>query len=200
MRSVYGAGIRAVGDESSRTFELSFSSEEPYTRYFGPEILDHADGCCDLSRLQEIGVVLYNHDRDAVIGKITRAWVDGGRGRATVEFDDDEDSERVLKKVRSGTLKGVSVGYMVDKWESVRAGKKSVDGRFDGPCEIAKRWTPFEVSIVSVPADATVGVGREFFQQTEPEPEAQPQDGQRTATPPTRLSLYESLVSINENL
>ena len=36
------------------------------------------------------------------------------------------------------------------------------DGRFTGPCEIAKRWTPYEISIVSVPADPTVGVGRDM--------------------------------------
>lgn len=60
----------------------------------------------------------------------------------------------------SGTLKGVSVGYSVDAWEEVAAGKKSSDGRFTGPCYIAKKWTPLEVSIVSVPADPTVGVGR----------------------------------------
>ena len=41
-------------------------------------------------------------------------------------------------------------------------GKKSADGRFLGPCEIAKKWTPYEISIVSVPADPTVGVGREM--------------------------------------
>ena len=38
-------------------------------------------------------------------------------------------------------------------------GKQSSDGRFTGPCSIAKRWTPYEISIVSVPADPTVGVG-----------------------------------------
>ena len=41
-------------------------------------------------------------------------------------------------------------------------GKQSADGRFTGPCEIAKRWTPYEISIVSVPADPTVGVGRDM--------------------------------------
>lgn len=51
---------------------------------------------------------------------------------------------------------------MVDDWEEVLPGKKSTDGRFTGPCDIAKRWTPFEISIVSVPADPTVGVGRDL--------------------------------------
>ena len=36
------------------------------------------------------------------------------------------------------------------------------DGRFTGPAEIVRKWWPYEISIVSVPADSTVGVGREI--------------------------------------
>lgn len=151
--------IRAVEGED-RTTELSFSSEEPYVRWWGNEILDHSEGCMDLGRLNTIGCMLFNHDRGAVIGKIVKAWNEGSRGYARVQFDDDEASEIIYKKVKGGSLKGVSVGYVVDIWEEVAPGKKSEDGRFDGPCDIAKRWTPFEISIVSVPADPTVGVGR----------------------------------------
>ena len=64
--------------------------------------------------------------------------------------------------MRSGTLKTTSVRYSVDSWEEVTAGGTSADGRFTGPCSIARHWLPYEVSIVSVPADATVGVGREL--------------------------------------
>ena len=47
-REAMDCSIRAIGGEGNeRTFELSFSSEEPYTRWFGPEILDHAEGCVD---------------------------------------------------------------------------------------------------------------------------------------------------------
>lgn len=155
--------IRALeGAENDRKFEISFSSEEPYTRWFGPEILDHSGNAVDLSRLNEIGVVLFNHDRDVVLGKINRAWIEDGRGKAEIEFDTDETAETIRQKVASGTLKGVSVGYSVGVWEDVEAGQMSSDGRFQGPCSIAKRWMPYEVSIVSVPADATVGVGREL--------------------------------------
>lgn len=146
--------------DDSRRVTLSFSSEEPYKRYWGNEILSHAPGACDLQRLSEIGVVLFNHERDEVIGKITNCRIENNRGVAEIEFDDDDMSEMIFKKVKSGTLKGVSVGYIVDVWEEVAAGSYSADGRFAGPCSVAKRWTPFEVSIVSVPADPTVGVGR----------------------------------------
>ena len=161
MRELVDCSIRAAeGEGKERTFLLSFSSEEPYQRYFGPEILDHSEGCVDLERINSIGCMLYNHDRDEVIGRIEKAWVEGGRGYAEVTFDDDADSEKIYQKVKSGTLKGVSVGYMVDSWEEVMPGKQSADGRFTGPCSIARRWAPYEISIVSVPADPTVGVGR----------------------------------------
>ena len=63
--------IRALkGEGNERKFELSFSSEEPYERWWGTEILDHSDGAVDLTRLSEIGCLLFNHNRDAVIGKV----------------------------------------------------------------------------------------------------------------------------------
>ena len=111
--------------------------------------------------------MLFNHDRDEVIGKITKAWIDNGRGMATIEFDSDEASEVIYQKVKGGTLKGVSVGYLVDDWEEVMPNKQSADGRFTGPADIARKWTPYEISIVSVPADPTVGVGRELEEETE---------------------------------
>lgn len=160
-QSAVSSGIRSMeGAGNERKFTLSFSSEAPYERWYGVEILDHAPDAVDLSRLNEIGCLLYNHNRDAVIGKVNRVWLDGGRAYAEVEFDCDEMAETIYQKVRSGTLKGVSVGYRIDNMEEVQAGKTSTDGRFAGPCEIARRWQPYEISIVSVPADSTVGVGR----------------------------------------
>ena len=138
------AGIRAMSEEENeRRFELSFSSEEPYDRWYGTEILDHSEGCMDLSRLQSIGVVLFNHNTSRVIGKIEKAWNEDGRGKAVIAFDDDDESETIRKKVSGGTLKGVSVGYQVHVWEEVKTGKTSTDGRFKGPCYIARKWTPF---------------------------------------------------------
>lgn len=161
-REMLSASIRAKeGDGNERKFILSFSSEEPYERWWGVEILDHSEGCMDLSRINEIGCVLFNHKRDAVIGKVLKAWVENGRGMAEVEIDSDEDSEKIYQKIKSGTLKGVSVGYSVSLWEDVAANEKSSDGRFEGAVSIAKKWEVYEISIVSVPADPTVGVGRE---------------------------------------
>ena len=155
------------GGEDSRIVDLSLSSEEPYTRWFGKEILSHDEGAIDLTRLQELGVMLFNHDRDSVIGKILSVELDKDERklRASVQFDEDEESDKIYQKVKSGTLKGVSVGYMVNVWEDVAEGATSTDGRFTGPCSVATRWTPYELSIVSIPADTTVGVGRSLENQ-----------------------------------
>lgn len=180
--------IRALeGEGNERKFIISFSSEEPYERWWGTEILDHSDGAVDLSRLNDIGVMLYNHNRDKVIGKINRAWIEESRGMAEVEFDADDESELIYQKVAGGTLKGVSVGYQIDSWEEVMPNKQSADGRFTGPADIARKWTPYEVSIVSVPADPTVGVGRELEET-----------GQGTQT--RTLDWYERQLQINQNI
>ena len=183
-------------EENSNQVELSFSSEEPYKRFFGDEILDHSEGCVDLSRLNDIGVVLFNHDRDKVIGKVINARVEEGRGKATIEFDDDDFSKDIKKKVDSGTLKAVSVGYLVKEWEEVEKGKTSKDGRFKGECFIAKKWLPYEISIVSVPADSTVGVGR-TMEEEETQEEAQEQAQEARAN---LLGLYEKQLAINLKL
>ena len=183
--------IRAMeGEGNERKFTLSFSSEEPYDRYWGREILSHSEGAVDLSRLNSIGVVLFNHDRDEVLGKVLRAWVENGRGMAEIEFDDDDKAEVIYQKVKSGTLKGVSVGYKVDIWEEVSVNKLSSDGRFTGPCDIATKWTPFEISIVSVPADPTVGVGRSHDDPEDP--------GEKKGV--SSFYYYEKQLQINKNL
>lgn len=163
QRYTSDCSIRQVkGEGNERKFEISFSSEEPVKRWYGNEIISHADNAVDLTRLNSIGVVLFNHNRDEVVGKIIKAWIENNRGHAIIEFDEDEKSEVVYQKVKSGTLKGVSVAYSTEVWEKVERDAVSADGRFKGPCEIAKKWTPLEISIVSVPADPTVGVGRTY--------------------------------------
>lgn len=160
---------RAAIDEAARTANLSFSSEAPVVRMswlFGQwtEILRHEPQAVDLARLNSLGVLLYQHSSFSPIGGIEEAWLNekARKCEARVRFDSDPESDKVFQKVLSGTLRGVSVGYRVleGDWEVVKDGKKSSCGRFTGPCEIANRWTPYEASIVSIPADATVGVGR----------------------------------------
>lgn len=165
-RSVLGNYCRETTidhvDTDSRTVELSFSSETPYGRWFGDEILCHDEGCINLDRFNDgLGTLLFNHDRDAVVGHIEKVWIEDNRGKALVRFDEDEQSETIFQKVQSGTLQGVSVGYAIYRYEVLEdKDTKSTNGRFSGPAYVVTDWEPLEISIVSVPADATVGVGR----------------------------------------
>lgn len=165
-RSVLGNYCRETTidhvDTDSRTVELSFSSETPYGRWFGDEILCHDEECINLERFNNgLGTVLFNHDRDAVVGHVEKVWLEDNRGKALARFDTDEQSETIFQKVQSGTLQGVSVGYAIYRYEVLEdEDTKSTNGRFNGPAYVVTDWEPLEISIVSVPADATVGVGR----------------------------------------
>lgn len=165
-RSVLGNYCRETTidhvDTDSRTVELSFSSETPYGRWFGDEILCHDEECINLERFNNgLGTVLFNHDCDAVVGHIEKVWLEDNRGKALVRFDTDEQSETIFQKVQSGTLQGVSVGYAIYRYEVLEDEEtKSTNGRFNGPAYVVTDWEPLEISIVSVPADPTVGVGR----------------------------------------
>ncbi len=143
-------------DDSTRTVELSFSSEMPVERWGASEILSHKSGAVMLERLNKTGCLLYNHNRDKVIGKVIKASVKNRRGIATVQFDDDDESLIYYNKVKNGTLRNVSVGYIVHEQQRTATGK-------DETMHVtytATKWEPIEISIVSVPADISVGVGR----------------------------------------
>jgi HK97 family phage major capsid protein len=145
---------RAAIDDEKRTVELSFSSEEPYDRYFGTEILDHGKKSVDLKRLNNGGPLLLDHNRGDQVGVIEKAFVGGDRkGRALVRFGKSGRADEVFNDVIDGIRQNVSVAYAIHKM-------RQEDSDPDKPIFRATRWEPMEVSIVSVPADITVGVGR----------------------------------------
>ena len=152
-------GLRVIDDEN-RIVELSFSSEKPVERWGDFEVLSHKSGAVDLTRINSTGCLLFNHNRDKVIGKIVEAKVKNKRGVAKVQFDSDDDSTVIYEKVRGGTLKGVSVGYIIHEVEKKTQGKGSA-ARIT---YTATLWEPLEISIVSVPADISVGVGRSIIE------------------------------------
>lgn len=153
--------------KEQREVDVSFSSQTEEVRSWTgvSEVLLHEPGSVDLERLERSGSVLFNHHADSIVGRPKNVKLDTGDrvGRATVVFDDDPTAEGVFRKVLSGSLRGVSVGFEVEAWRSLRANEKwtSPGGQeFSGPLEIAERWKVFEISLTPIPADAAVGVGR----------------------------------------
>jgi len=149
---------RATVNKEERSVDLAFSSETPVGRWFGKEILLHGAKNVDLSRLKTMGSALLNHDPSFILGRIMSPRIEDKRGKATLIFDDDEDGNKALAKVESGSLRGVSVGYMVQTFRDVQ--KDETYNGIEGPAYIATRWTPYEISLTPIPADASVGVGR----------------------------------------
>ena len=160
--------LRQDGENENR-FELSFSSEAPYMRWSGmPEILVHTQKAVNFPRLRTAGALLFDHGSDSRIGRMPVGLIksvtldeEAHKGRAVIEFDpDDEDALKIRSKLQKKMLNGISVGYRVTEWQVLREGEKSADGRFAGPCYLATKWEPLEISVVATPADPTVGVGR----------------------------------------
>jgi HK97 family phage major capsid protein len=139
-------------DKEARTVELSFSSETPVERWFGSEVLAH-DGKVRLERLNTSAPLLVNHDTDDQVGVIEKAYVEGDKGRAVVRFSKSARGEEIFQDVIDGIRRLVSVGYRIHE---TKTEKKS------GGVEVIRvtDWEPLEISLVAVPADASVGVGR----------------------------------------
>jgi HK97 family phage major capsid protein/HK97 family phage prohead protease len=147
--------IRAV-EGKEMTVELSFSSEEPYLRWFGNEILSHDDGAMDLSRLNDGAPLLADHDARQQIGVVEKAWIQDKRGKAEVRFSKNNPfAVQIFRDIQDGIRKKISVGYRVLE-------AKLTETTDDVDTWTVTKWEPLEVSSVAVPADNTVGIGRNF--------------------------------------
>ena len=150
---------------------IAFSSEFPVKRWFGTEVLDHGPKSVRLSRLRNGAALLLNHDYAALwggehIGVHESATIDKDKvGRAVVRFSRSARGQEIFDDVVDGIRRHVSTGYIVHKQE--------VDAVDDNGRPTAFRvtdWEPLENSIVSIPADPTVGVGRDFSLESDIQP------------------------------
>lgn len=166
------------------TYSLSFSSEEPYERWFGMEILGHKAEEVDLAWLKGgTAPLLLQHDARQQIGVIRSAQISDSRGKAVVRFGAGALAKEIQQDVDDKVRGNVSVGYEVLDMELVKSSKESPD-----EYRVTK-WRPREVSIVSIPADTTVGVGR-GQQQTEPQ-QSKPNLQVKTMTEEEKQKLRE---------
>ena len=134
----------------SRTVPASLSSESPVDRFFGREILVHDSDAVDLSRAGDGLPLLWNHNTDEPIGVVERIKIKDGKLRGVLRFSNNKKAIEVFNDVRDGFLKNISIGYQVNKFEEQA---NSNDIRVTG-------WTLLESSVVTVPADASVGINR----------------------------------------
>lgn len=145
-------------NEDDRTLEFPFSSETPVNRgYLGDEILVHREESIDFSRLNASAPLLFNHNPDIVLGVVQRGYLDKKkkRGMAKVRFAKNAAGEEAFEMVKDGIYRNVSFGYSVNETEEAENGSYRVTN-----------FTPAEISLVSTPADFSVGVGRSIADAT----------------------------------
>ena len=137
------------------------------------EELSLAPSAVRLERLNKGAPLLDSHDSLGlrnVMGVVERAWLNGAEGRALVRFSRRDDVEPIFQDVRDGILRNISVGYKTHRVERDEAGVT--------PVERAVDWEPYELSLVSIPADAGAQV------RSEEPPATQPSEQERSMTLP----------------
>lgn len=141
-------------DPETRTVEFALSSEEPVSRYYGNEILDHSKDSIDTSRLERGIPLLYNHDTNQHIGTVTDYRIADKRLIVTARFGNSALAKEKEQDVRDGILKDASAGYIPQEYKR-DAGDKS------GDTYRWTRWMPLEATLCPLPADPTVGTRSE---------------------------------------
>lgn len=199
---------RATEQDDQGVVEFALSSEAPYERWFGIEILEHSPMAVNLERLADgRHPLLLNHDPERQIGVIEKAWLDDEtrKLRIRARFSRSTLGQEIKQDVEDDIRTLVSVGYMIDEIKEVKraddgtetevrtlsgeeferemrashgvdfyrsAGEASRKGDDAPPVFRVTRWTPFEGSVVPIPADVTVGKGRSAQDPAEPETRA----------------------------
>ena len=151
-RTLYRQAEVGEIEQEERTVNLAFSSEEPVERRFGMEVLDHNPESIRLGRLRGSGALLVNHNPDDLVGKVESVEVADRVARAKVRFGKSDRANEIFQDVKDGIRSGVSVGYQIHKLLE--------EGEKDASIFRATDWEPMEISLVAIPADATVGIGR----------------------------------------
>lgn len=137
------------GDGKQTTLRFSASSEYPVERYFGTEVLEHSTEAVRLERVKRGAVpLLFNHDTDDVIGMVDDMRIEGRRLMCDAHLFDTARA-REVEAMLDGGLRNVSIRYRI---HTVQVDKNGDERVID--------WEPMEQSIVTIPADPTVGMGR----------------------------------------
>ncbi|EBS3911821.1 phage major capsid protein [Salmonella enterica subsp. houtenae] len=144
--------VRAINVDA-RTIDVAFCSEQPVSRIIDDqlyyEILLCGEENVDLRRLNNKGAVLFNHDRDKLLGAVVEAHMDADRvGRATLQISNVGLGNTMWGMIQEGILSHISIGYNI------------YDYRMEGNNIIVTNFEIYEISLVTVPADETVGIGR----------------------------------------
>ncbi len=143
-------------DEENRRVRIGVSSTEPVERSFGMEVLGHSADDINMEFINSgRAPLLLDHDMTKQIGVIEEFKLDETAQRtiAVVRFGKSALAREVFEDVKDGIRMNISIGYRIDKLTRMNDKDETY---------YKAKWTGYEISSVSVPADQSrlVGVGR----------------------------------------
>lgn len=131
------------------------------TRIAYDEELVISKDACNIERVDANAVMMLDSHSTwggvtATFGKVSRAWIEGGKLMGRVKLHDagvSEEADKLFGMIRGGTAPAVSAGYTVDAADVTQPEKR-------GEVELMRvtRWTLYEVSFVAMPADMGAGL------------------------------------------
>ncbi|TVQ58219.1 MAG: hypothetical protein EA355_02485 [Rhodobacteraceae bacterium] len=114
----------------------------------GLEVLDHSPAAVDLTRAAVGLPLMRDHDPARLVGVVEDVRLERRRLIGRARFGVSQEAEAAWLDVRAGVLRRLSVGFRIEA------------SRDEGGVIRVTKWTPFECSVVALPADHSVGVGR----------------------------------------
>lgn len=153
---VRSAVFERSDDQDSSVIRFPVASDTPIQRWYGKEILSHKKGAMVMGERQKTLPLLFNHNRDKLIGVVEKLDQDEHRTYATVRFSTSEEGQKAKAMVDERVLVNCSFQYEIRDYDEIR-GENREDDQI-----IATSWEIFEVSLVTIPADSNVGVYRDF--------------------------------------
>ena len=153
---VRSAVFERSDDQDSSVIRFPVASDTPIQRWYGKEILSHKKGAMVMGERQKTLPLLFNHNRNKLIGVVEKLDQDEHRTYATVRFSTSEEGQKAKAMVDERVLVNCSFQYEIRDYDEIR-GENREDDQI-----IATSWEIFEVSLVTIPADSNVGVYRDF--------------------------------------
>ena len=167
-----GGGVRSVPVQEIRRlesrgqkgeqarYEVAVSSESEVERqgFFGRwrEVLGHDPDEVDLGRFQSGRAAVLEEHRGPPIGVIESARIDTDRVlRAEIRFSRSTRGQEVEQDITDEIRQNISIGYIPKRAKLIEENEEL------GDLWRVTLWEPVELSVVGIPADATVGVGRD---------------------------------------
>lgn len=173
--------VPATFNEADNTVEVVWTQGATVRRFDWwegkpyDEALDVTPEAVDMTRFDAGSVQVLDGHRvyggvSAILGIAERGWIADGEGRATIRLSQRPEVAGIVADIRAGVIRAISFGYSVQQY-AITPGAQRTDG---GTVDLyrAVRWTPQEISFVTVPADA--GAGTRSAPQASQQQGAQP--------------------------